>query len=114
VNSRCRYAAPRDRVQHNATYWTNVVLKREEVLALWPDPVPDILWAKTEGLTLAEAVALLVRGRPASKKVWRRLRRRHGGRFPAAIEEKNRGGRPGNCGDTETTRVHRLRSPLRP
>jgi hypothetical protein len=88
VNSSPRYAGPRDRLQRNPTYWTNVVLQREEALALWPDPVPDILWAKTERLTLAEAVALLVRGRPASKKVWRRLRRRHGGRFPAAIEEE--------------------------
>jgi hypothetical protein len=46
------------------------------------------LRAKTERLTLAEAVALLVRGRPASKEAWRRLRRRHGGRFPAATYER--------------------------
>ena len=77
----------RDRSQHHPTCWTNVLLQREEVLALGPDPVPDILKAKTERLTLAEAVALLVRGRPASKKAWRRLRRLHGGRFPAAIKE---------------------------
>jgi hypothetical protein len=45
--------------------------EREEVLRLWP----DTLRAKTERLTLAESVALVVRGRPASKEVWRRLLR---------------------------------------
>ena len=36
---------------------------------------------------MAEAVALLLRGRPASKEAWRRLRRRHRGRFPEAIQQ---------------------------
>ena len=83
-----RYAGPRDQQERNVTCWTNVILERDEVLALWRDPRLETLRAKTEPLKLAEAVALLVRGRPASKKVWRRLRRRHGGRFPAAIEEE--------------------------
>jgi hypothetical protein len=87
VSSSSRYAGPRDPLRHNATYWIDVLFESEEVLALWKDPIPDILWAKTERLTLAEAVALLVRGRPASKEAWRRLRRRHRGRFPTDIEQ---------------------------
>jgi hypothetical protein len=62
--------------------------EREEVLRLWPEPRWEILRAKTEPLTLAEAVALLVRGRPASKDVWKRLRRRAGGRFPPAAVQQ--------------------------
>ena len=83
-----RYAGPRDQQERNVTCSTDVILERDEVLALWRDPRLETLRAKTEPLKLAEAVALLVRGRPSSKKVWRRLRRRHGGRFPAAIEEE--------------------------
>jgi hypothetical protein len=41
--------------------------------------------AKTN-LTLAEALALLVRRRPASKEAWQRLQRRDGGRFPEPIQ----------------------------
>ena len=62
--------------------------EREEVLTLWPDPRFEALKTKTGPLELAEGVALLVRGRPASKEVWRRLRRRHGGRFPGRIPER--------------------------
>jgi len=87
VSSSSRFVGPRDLLRHNATYWTNVLFESEEVLALWEDPIPDILWAETERLTLAAAVALLVRGRPTSKEAWRRLRRRHRGRFPADIEQ---------------------------
>ena len=57
------------------------LFEREEVLRLRP----DTLGAKSERLKLGEAVALLVRGRPASKDAWRRLCRRHRGRFPPAI-----------------------------
>jgi hypothetical protein len=63
-----------------------VLFKREEVLALWPDPLADILRTERAHMTLAGAVALLVRGRPALKKVWRRLRRRHSGRFAEGIQ----------------------------
>lgn len=62
--------------------------EREEVLRLWPDPRWELLRAKTEPLTLAEAVALLVRGRPASRDAWARLRRRAGGRFPPAAGQQ--------------------------
>jgi hypothetical protein len=33
-----RYVGPRDRLRPNATYWTGVLIEREEVLALWSDP----------------------------------------------------------------------------
>ena len=62
--------------------------ERGDVLRLWPDPRREILRAKTEPLTLAEAVALLFHGRPASKDAWARLRRRAGGRFPPAAEKQ--------------------------
>ena len=48
----------------------------DEVLRLWPDPRWASLRANGEPLTLAEAVALLVRGRPAAQGVWARLSRR--------------------------------------
>jgi hypothetical protein len=88
VNRSSRYVGPRDQLRHNATYWTEVLLEREEVMALWPDPLATVLALRTAHLSLAEAVALLVWGRPASKEAWRRLRRRHGGRFPTAIYER--------------------------
>jgi hypothetical protein len=62
--------------------------EREEVLRLWPDPRLETLRAETEPLTLAEGVALLVRGRPASRDGWARLRRRAGGRFPTATQRR--------------------------
>jgi hypothetical protein len=62
--------------------------EREEVLRLWPDPRWEILRAEAEPLTLAAAVALLIRGHPASKDAWARLRRRAGGRFPPAAEQR--------------------------
>jgi hypothetical protein len=37
---------------------------------------------------LAEALALLVRGRPASKDAWERLRRLAGGGFPPSLEQR--------------------------
>lgn len=60
----------------------------DEVLRLWPDPRWASLRANGEPLTLAEAVALLVRGRPAAQGVWPRLRRRAGGGFPSTIEQQ--------------------------
>ena len=40
VTRSSRYVGPRDELQHSASYWTNVLLEREDVLALWPDPAP--------------------------------------------------------------------------
>jgi hypothetical protein len=87
VNNCGRYAGPRDELRHNVTYWTDVLLERKEVLAHWPNRVLESL-TKNERLTLAEAVALLVRGRPASKYAWRRLRLRQGGWFPTATQQE--------------------------
>jgi hypothetical protein len=60
--------------------------EREEVLRLWPESRLEALGHRTEPLTLAEGVGLLVRGRPVSKDAWTRLRRRAGGRFPPATQ----------------------------
>lgn len=64
------------------------IFEREEVLRLWRDPGSEALRSNVGPLTLAEAVALLVHGRTASKEAWRRLRRRHGGRFPQRTQER--------------------------
>ena len=64
------------------------IFERQEVLRLWPDQRLEPLRGQTGPLSLAEGVALLVRGRPASKEVWRRLRRRHGGRLPEGARER--------------------------
>lgn len=62
--------------------------EREEVLRRWPDLRLETLRAQTGPLSLAEGVALLVRGRPASKEAWRRLRRRQGRSFPEWTRER--------------------------
>ena len=69
-------------------YWTDLLFEREEVLALRPDPIRDLLRTTTEPITLAQGVALLVRERPASKAVWTRLRRMHSGRSPEIIKRR--------------------------
>ena len=80
-----RYVGPRDPLRRNVTFWADVLLEREAVLALWADPI----WSTAiERPSLAEAVAVLVRERPASSALWTRLRRRYGGGFPAAIQER--------------------------
>ena len=84
-NSR-RYVAPPARSHIDAPCWTDVLLNREQLLALWPDPIRSLLAAMPERLTLAEAVGLLVRERPARKEGWARLRRRSRGAFPASTK----------------------------
>jgi hypothetical protein len=62
--------------------------ERKAILRLWPDPRWENLKAKTDPLTLAEGMALLVHGRPAAKETWARLRRRSGGCFPPAAKQQ--------------------------
>ena len=83
-----RYVGPRDPLRRNASFWTDVLLEREAVLVLWADPIWRLPRAKAERPSLAEAVAILIRERPASRRVWTRLRRRCGGRFPATVQER--------------------------
>jgi hypothetical protein len=62
--------------------------EREEVLRLWPDPRWETLRAKTEPLTLAEAVTGRAYGQELSSALLRERRRRHGGVFPAYVRKK--------------------------
>ena len=84
-----RHVGPCDRhSQVDVPYWTDLLFEREEVVVLRPDPIRGLLRTMTEPATLAEAVALLAREHRAAKEVWARLRRRHKGRFPAAIQQR--------------------------